>query len=51
MLGEETLPPADGKLAYRHTVGKRLPPGRYTVIGSIPALGGPMSANTEIEIQ
>jgi intracellular proteinase inhibitor BsuPI len=49
-LGEETLRPAGGELAYRVTVRERLRPSRYTVTGIVPAEEGPMSASVEILI-
>jgi hypothetical protein len=47
-LGEETLRPAGGELAYRVTVRERLRPSRYTITGIVPAEEGPMSASVEI---
>lgn len=51
VLGEETLRPAVGELTYRITVSERFLPGRYTVIGIIPAEEGLMSANISIRIE
>jgi len=49
--GEESLQPAGGQLTYRITVRQRFPPGRYTVVGIIPAEDGPFSASTNIRIE
>jgi len=51
VLGEESLPPAGGKLTYRITVRQRFHPGRYTVVGTIPAEEGPFSASINIRIE
>ncbi len=51
VLGEESLPPAGGKLTYRITVRQRFPPGRYMVVGIIPAEEGPFSASINIRIE
>jgi len=51
VLGEDTLQPAVGELTYRTTVREHFPPGRYTVIGIIPAEEGRMSANISISIE
>jgi hypothetical protein len=47
-LGEETLQPVSGELAYRVTVRERLRPSRHTITGIVPAEEGPMSASVEI---
>lgn len=49
-LGEETLPPAGGELTYRITVRERLSPGRYAVIGTIPAQEELLSESITISI-
>jgi hypothetical protein len=49
--GEESLQPAGGQLSYRITVRHRFPPGRYTVLGIIPAEEGPFSASINIRIK
>ena len=51
VMGEETLQPTRGEVAYRITVREPFPQGRYTVIGMIPAEEGPMSANIKITVQ
>jgi hypothetical protein len=51
VMGEETLQPTRGEVAYRITVREPFPRGRYTVIGMIPAEEGPMSANIKITVQ
>jgi hypothetical protein len=51
VLGEETLAPAGGRLTYRITVRERFPPGRYTLIGIIPADEGPITASTDIRVE
>jgi len=51
VMGEETLQPGKRALTYRITVRERFPPGRYTVIGMIPAQEGLPSESITIRIE
>ena len=51
VLGEETVAPGGGELAYGVAVHQQFPAGRYTVTGVIPAAEGRVSASMEIEIR
>jgi Intracellular proteinase inhibitor len=51
VLGEEILPPGSAALTYGVTLRERLAPGRYTVVGIIPAEGGPISASLDLTIR
>ncbi|MBI2876831.1 MAG: hypothetical protein HYY20_08120 [Candidatus Tectomicrobia bacterium] len=50
-LGEETLQPSGGDLLFQATLPKGLPPGTYTVHGTIPAQEHPLSASTRITVR
>ena len=51
MLGEETIPPRGGALAYRVRVPAPSAPGRYRVVATLASYDRPLAADEQLLVE